>query len=262
MTQNQSKLFSCGLELASFVASSDLLTSSCKLISDLDAESHSDQNLFCEKVSEESCLTIIIIAFGTTQNHVQSALLPFSIDMNDNPFKFICSKANPNFSLNQSKFTLFNEYRTELGQLKSKKRWIRKRNINVHSALPLLGDQKLQQYSSQSSYLNSCLLNVIALKEPCLASPISDEYRSFGLFLFCSDHGSACFENHDYILKIQKGTSQLNPRLQIHDYRNVVENLKHKSIKDFGVPNSITNSNQLKACLSLQLCALGFPQLQ
>ncbi|XP_054796769.1 senescence-associated carboxylesterase 101-like [Prosopis cineraria] len=290
MTQNQSTLFSSGLELASFVASSDLLTSSCKLISDLYAETHSNQNLFF-KIDSESGLTVI--AFGSTQNHAQSDLLPFSIDMNDNPFKFICSKTNPKFSLNQFVFSLFNEYRTQLGQLKSEidlkkpvivtghavggsiaslftllllgdvKPIADKRPLCITFGSPLLGDQNLQHALSQSSYLNSCFLHVISLKDPCLASPISDDYRSFGIFLLCSDHGSACFENPDSILKIQKATSQLNQRLQIHDYGNIVGNLNHKAIcKDYGVPNSIPNSNQLKACLSLQLCALGFPQLQ
>ncbi|XP_054797615.1 senescence-associated carboxylesterase 101-like [Prosopis cineraria] len=117
------KKFSCGLELASFVASSDLLTSSCKLISDLDVETHSDQNLFCKKVSKESGLTIIV--FRSTQNHVQSDLLLFSIDMDDNLFKFICSRTNPNFSLNRSVFSLFKKYRTQVGQLKSEENLVK-----------------------------------------------------------------------------------------------------------------------------------------
>ncbi|XP_028754203.1 senescence-associated carboxylesterase 101-like [Neltuma alba] len=107
MTHNQAKVFSGGLESASSVVSSGILISLWKLISDLYAETHSNQNLFWKIVSNELGLTII--TFGTNQNHVQPDLLPFS---NDNPFKFICSKTNPIFSLNHSAFSLFNAYGT------------------------------------------------------------------------------------------------------------------------------------------------------
>ncbi|KAK4278439.1 hypothetical protein QN277_016284 [Acacia crassicarpa] len=292
MTQHQVKAFSGGLESASSVASSGILTSLWNLISNLYAEAQSStQNLFWKIVSNESGLTAI--TFWTTQNHDQPDLLPFS-NTDDNPFKFICSKTNPNFSLNHSAFSLFNQYRTQLDQLKSetdlKKPVIvtghgvggsiaslftllllekmnpasDKRPLCITFGSPLIGDGNFQKAIWQSSNWNSCFLHVASLLDPLVSSSISNNsYSPFGIFLLCSGYGSSCFESLVSVRKLLNLTSQLNNQglQQNCHYGSIVENLHRKAIcKDFDGPN-IPRSNLLQESLALQLCALGFPQL-
>lgn len=105
---------SSGLETASFLACSGLLSSSWKLIADL--ETHPNEDLFFEKLNNGSDLTTIV--FGTTFKHVQPDLLR-SLDIMDNPFEFLYSKRNPHFSINHSIMSLFNNHGQKLGQLRS-----------------------------------------------------------------------------------------------------------------------------------------------
>lgn len=111
--------FSSGFETASFVASSGLLSSPWNLILELNTETNPNEILFWKNLGNGSDLTII--AFGTTLEHVQPDLV-CSTDMMDNPFEFLCSRKYPNFSLNKSAVSLFNEHRQNLGQLKSEVR--------------------------------------------------------------------------------------------------------------------------------------------
>ncbi|KAK4278440.1 hypothetical protein QN277_016285 [Acacia crassicarpa] len=290
MAQNQAKVFSGGLESASYVASSDILTSLWKdHISDLKPEAQ-NQNLFWKKVPNESGLTVI--TFGTTQNLDQPDLHPFSITDN-HPFKFICSEKNPNFSLNDSAFSLFKHYGTQLNDLKSKTDlkkpvivtgyagggsiaslftlWLLekmdptdKRPLCITFGSPLIGDQNFQKAIWQSSNWNSCFLHVASLLDPLVSSSISNNsFSPFGIFLLCSHYGSTCFESPVSVRKLLNLTSQLNNQglQQNCDYGSIVENLHRKAIcKDFDGSN-ISHSNLLQESLALQLCALGFPQL-
>lgn len=289
MTQGTTQLFSSGLETASVVASSGLLSSTWSLIVDLDAEAHPDENLFCKKRGHGSDLTII--AFGTTQNHVQPKLLP-SADMMDNPFEFLCSKKNPNFSLNESVRSLFTKNLLTLGQLKSEMDlekpvivtgrgvggsiaslftlWLiekmglsDKRPLCITFGSPLIGDKSLQEAIARTSNWNSCFLHVVYPLDPLLSNFISnDSHRPFGTFLLCSDHGSTCSENPDSILRLFKEMRTLHQRLQFQGYGDIVERLTSKSIrKDSNVPSIL--QNPLQASFALQLQALGFsnPQL-
>ncbi|XP_054797406.1 senescence-associated carboxylesterase 101-like isoform X2 [Prosopis cineraria] len=115
MNPNQAQVFTGGLESASSVVSSGILSSLWELISS--ESTHSSEALFWKDVSKEPGSTIIL--FGTAQNTVEPELLTLSND-DDNPFKFICSKTYPTFSLDKSTFSLFNAYRNKLDQLKSK----------------------------------------------------------------------------------------------------------------------------------------------
>ncbi|KAK4278437.1 hypothetical protein QN277_016283 [Acacia crassicarpa] len=290
MAQNQAQAFSGGLESASYVASSGILTFLWSHISNLNAEAQSsNQNLFW-KSSDESDLTVI--TFWTAQNHDQPDLHRFSITDN-HPFKFICSERNPNFSLNDSAFSLFKHYGTQLNDLKSETDlkkpvivtghggggsiaslftlWLLekmdptdKRPLCITFGSPLIGDQNFQKAIWQSSNWNSCFLHVASLLDPLVSSSISNNsFSPFGIFLLCSHYGSTCFESPVSVRKLLNLTSQLNNQgsQQNCDYGSIAENLHRKAIcKDFDGPN-ISHSNLLQESLALQLCALGFPQL-
>ncbi|KAK4272072.1 hypothetical protein QN277_020672 [Acacia crassicarpa] len=291
MTQGTTQLFSGGFETASVVASSGLLSPPWNLIADLNSETHPNENLFWKRRSYGPDLTII--AFGTTQNHVQPDLLP-STEMMDNPFEFLCSKKNPSFSLNQSVMSLFNDNLQSLGQLKSQidlkkpvivtghavggslaslftlwliekmdssdKHPLDKLPLCITFGSPLVGDKSLQEAIARSSNWNSCFLHVVHPRDPLLSTFNSnDSYRPFGTFLLCSDYGSTCSENPDSILRLFKETSTLHQGLQIQGYGNIVERLTSKWIwKDPDVPS--IPQNLLQASFALQLQALGLSQ--
>ncbi|XP_054797405.1 senescence-associated carboxylesterase 101-like isoform X1 [Prosopis cineraria] len=286
MNPNQAQVFTGGLESASSVVSSGILSSLWELISS--ESTHSSEALFWKDVSKEPGSTIIL--FGTAQNTVEPELLTLSND-DDNPFKFICSKTYPTFSLDKSTFSLFNAYRNKLDQLKSK--------INLQNSVfltgyavggsiaslftllllekmdpkqkhplcitfgsPLIGDQKFQQAISRSSNWNSCFLHVASLRDPFLSYSIShNSYSPFGIFFLCSDYGSACFESPVSVLKLLNHMTQLNQEFQNPDYGNIVKNLNRKAIcKDTDDGPNIPHSDILEESLALQLCALGFSQ--
>ncbi|KAK4272070.1 hypothetical protein QN277_020670 [Acacia crassicarpa] len=286
MTQGTTQLFSSGFETASVVASSGLLSPPWNLIADLNSETHPNENLFRKEGSHGPDVTII--AFGTTQNHVQPDLLP-STDMMDNPFEFLLSKKNPSFSLNQSVMSLFTDNVESLGQLKSQidlkkpvivtghgvggsiaslfTLWLiekmgstDKRPICITFGSPLIGDKSLQEAIARSSNWNSCFLHVVHPRDPLLSTFISNgSYRPFGTFLLCSDYGSTCSENPDSILRLFTEMSTLHQGLQIQGYGNIVERLTSKSIwKDSDVPS--IPQNLLQASFALQCQALGLSQ--
>ncbi|XP_054799953.1 senescence-associated carboxylesterase 101-like [Prosopis cineraria] len=282
------QLCSSGQEIASLVASSGLLSSSWNLIGDLNP-THPNENLFWKKLVNGSDLTII--AFGTTQKHVEPDLLPSS-NITPNPFEFLRPRNNPNFyfSLNRSVMSLFNGYLPMLHQLKSEidlrkpvivtghavggsiaslfTLWLiekmrpisDKRPLCITFGSPLVGDQHLQEAISRSTSWNSCFLHVASHRDPLPSSFISNGfYRPFGTFLLCSDHGSTCSENPDSILRLLKEMSPPDQGLlQIQGYGDIVQMLNSKAIfKDSGVPNTACQ-NLLQASLALQLQTLGF----
>ncbi|KAK4275876.1 hypothetical protein QN277_018890 [Acacia crassicarpa] len=284
MTQGTTPLFSSGFETACVVASSGLLSPPWKLIAELNTETHPNENLFWKKRSHGSDLTII--AFGTTQNHVQTDLLPCT-EMMENPFEFLCSEKNRSFCFNQSVMSLFNDNRQSLGQLKSEidlkkpvivtghgvggsiaslfTLWLiekmgssDKRPLCITFGSPLIGDKSLQEAIARSSNWNSCFLHVVHPRDPLLSTFISiDSYRPLGTFLLCSDYGSTCSENPDSILRLFREMSTLPQGLQIQGYENIVKRLTSKSIwKGSDVPR--IPQNLLQASFALQLQALGF----
>ncbi|KAI9120795.1 hypothetical protein K1719_007828 [Acacia pycnantha] len=291
MTQGTTQLFSSGFETASVVASSGLLFPPWNLIADPNSETHGNDNLFWKKGRHGSDGTII--AFGTTQNHVQPDLLP-SKDMMKNPFKFLCSEKNPSFKLNESVMSLFNDNLERLRLLKSEidlkkpvivtghgvggsiaslfTLWLIEKMVSsdkgpqdklplcITFGSPLIGDKSLQEAIARSSNWNSCFLHVVCPRDPPLSTFISNaSYRPFGTFLLCSDHGCTCSENPDSILRLFNEMSTLNQGLQIQGYGNIVERLTSKSIwKDSDVPD--IRQNLLQVSFALQLKALGFSQ--
>ncbi|XP_054797616.1 senescence-associated carboxylesterase 101-like [Prosopis cineraria] len=127
-----------------------------------------------------------------------------------------------------------------------------KRPLCITFGSPLLGDQNLQQALSRSSYWNSCSLHVTTLHDPFLSCSIS-HYRPFGIFILCSNHGSACFESPDSILKLKDMVQPNQQGLQIHDYENIVENLNRNAICEVSNVPNISHSNELQENLVKEL---------
>lgn len=127
---------------------------------------------------------------------------------------------------------------------------------------PLIGDENLQKAISRSSTWNSCFLHVAAHQDPLPSSFTSNEsYKPFGIFLLCSDYGSACFEYPETIFMLLKAMRPIKQRLQSGGYGEIVEDLSNKVIFK-NVNPTVTHSDALKASLTLQLWALGFANMQ
>lgn len=116
--------FSCGVESASFVLSSNLLRRPLETILELHAEISTEQedNLWF-KVKQELDLTVI--AFVASQINLeepeQSDLFSSSAlkDNNFPVFEFLCNQKFPCFSLHKAAISLFYHHREQLHQLKS-----------------------------------------------------------------------------------------------------------------------------------------------
>lgn len=140
---------------------------------------------------------------------------------------------------------------------------------------PLIGDKNLQEAISRSSTWNSCFINVVSHKDPlprlfitnksspaAALTPQTNAYMPFGTFLLCSDAGSTCSENPDFVLELLvqlASTHDQNNGFQTAEYGNIVKSLYRKVIcKDLTARAENMNlSDSLLATISLQLGALG-----
>lgn len=108
---------------ASFVTSSGLLNKVWSVISSRDKGivSYSGNNGLFWKVSEDSGLTVVAFevnpGFDLLSDFVSSSYLKKN---NFNHFEFLCTKKNPDFSVNKSAVDLFSENLQRLDELKSK----------------------------------------------------------------------------------------------------------------------------------------------
>ncbi|XP_054797833.1 senescence-associated carboxylesterase 101-like isoform X2 [Prosopis cineraria] len=285
---------SSGVESACFMASSGLLSSSWKLIADLYAENNSNGELLWKKVTNESDLTLL--AFVTPQTHVQPDLLP-SADLSDNPFQFLFSERNPPFYLNRSAISLFDRNRRMLHRLKSQvdvekplivtghgvggsiaslfTLWLfdtvdprDKHPLCITFGSPLIGDQNLQQAVCGSNRWNSCFLHVVSREDPLPFSLTSTTlYEPFGIYLLCSDHGSACVESPASIKKLLEEMRPMMGGFEMEGFRSpgygyVVENLERNATCKDSTACNISCCNILQKSLDLQLQKLGFAELQ
>lgn len=135
------------------------------------------------------------------------------------------------------------------------------RPLCVTFGSPLVGDKKLQQAISRSSYWNSCFLNIVSCNDPLPRQFITD-HMPFGTFLFCSDSDSTCFENPDSNLEIITTLSKVhgqNQGFQSDEYGNIVEKIRRNALfKDSSTPAvDKTHLDSLAIGISLQLRALG-----
>ncbi|XP_054797831.1 senescence-associated carboxylesterase 101-like isoform X2 [Prosopis cineraria] len=280
---------SSGVESACFMASSGLLSSSWKLIADLYAENNSNGELLWKKVTNESDLTLL--AFVTPQTHVQPDLLP-SADLSDNPFQFLFSERNPPFYLNRSAISLFDRNHRMLHRLKSQvdvekplivtghgvggsiaslfTLWLfdtvnprDKHPLCITFGSPLIGDQNLQQAVRRSYRWNSCFLHVVSREDPLPFSLTSTTlYEPFGIYLLCSDHGSACVESPASIKKLLEAMRPMKEGFKSPGYGYVVENLERNATCKDSTACNISYHNLLQKSLDLQLHKLGFAELQ
>ena len=118
--------FSSGLELANIVVSSGILKHSlAAIISQQEGLSPSPSPSVSFKVDQQPNFTII--AFFTwpacSKDHIQREggdLIPSSTFKETFPlFEFLCTKDNPNFSINKAALELFHSIRDRLPYLKS-----------------------------------------------------------------------------------------------------------------------------------------------
>ncbi|KAI5443228.1 senescence-associated carboxylesterase 101 isoform X1 [Lathyrus oleraceus] len=292
------KLFSSGIEHASFVTSYEILKKTWNVISSSYEDIVSNVGVgLCWNVYKEQSSDLTIIAFEATSDcsNLKSGLV-LSSDLkgrNFLQFEFLCSKSNPFFSLNSEAVSLFCDNFQKLDQLISEilsKNPVtplivtgkglggsiaslftislldnigstKNRPLCVTFGSPLVGDKKLQQAISRSSYWNSCFLNIVSCKDPLPRLFIAN-HVPFGTFLFCSDSDSTCFENPDSNLEIILTLSKVHDQNQgflSDEYGNIVEKLRRNAVfKDSSIPaGDRTRSDSLVIGISLQLHALG-----
>ncbi|XP_058773177.1 senescence-associated carboxylesterase 101-like isoform X1 [Vicia villosa] len=297
----QSQLFSNGIELASFVTSSNLLRKSWNLIKSRNVDIASNVGVGLSwKLYKEPNIDVTIIAFEANPSDsfiLQSELVSFAKLKENNSlnFEFLSTK---NISLNITAVSLFCENHQIFDQLKtevisSSKLIItglalggsiaslftllllesidskKKKPICITFGSPLIGDKSLQQALSQNCTWNSCFLHIVSCNDPLPRRFIKDHtssYVPFGTFLMCYDSYSTCFENHESVLTILE--TSIHDQNQVFDsieYENIVESLYRKTIcKDITNQNQdMSYSDSLHACINLQLLALGLtPHMQ
>ncbi|CAK8533679.1 unnamed protein product [Lathyrus sativus] len=297
----QSQLFSNGIELASFVTSSNLLRKSWDVIKSRNVDIASNGGVGLSwKLYKEPNTDVSIIAFEANPSDsfiLQSKLVSFTKLKENNSlnFEFLSTK---NISLNITLVSLFSDNHRMLDQLKSEvitssKLIItgvalggsiaslftllllesidskKKKPICITFGSPLIGDKELQQAISKSCTWSSCFLHIVSCNDPLPRKFIEDHtssYVPFGTFLMCYDSYSTCFENLDSVLTILETL--------VHDQNQVFDSIEYENIVDriyrIAICKDITNQNQdmsysdsLHACISLQMLTLGLnPHMQ
>lgn len=293
----QSKLFSSGIELASFVTSSTILSKSWTTIS---SDNYENGVGLSWKLDKETGSDFTILAFKATSDDsssVQADLISSDELKEDNflDFEFLCSKKIPTFSLNKTAVSLFRENHQEFDRLKTEINSsnprtplivtghglggsiaslfvisllhnigsVKNRPLCITFGSLLVGDRRLQQAISRSSIWSSCFIHVLSHKDPLPRLFITDRtstYMPFGTFILCSDATS--FENPDSIFEIFVALASVhdkNQELESVDYGNIVKNLYRKATWiDFPAQaENLTNPDSLATDISLQLGALS-----
>ncbi|RHN67892.1 putative carboxylesterase [Medicago truncatula] len=196
----QSKLFSSGIELASFVTSSSILCKSWTSISSNNEDIIWNDGIDVSwKVDEESSSDFTIVAFKATSSNVQADFVSSAELKEGNflDFEFLCSKRIPIFSLNRTALSLFRDNHQELEKLKIEINSFtnlstpliftghglgasiaslfvisllqnvgsgKNRPLCITFGSPLVGDKRLQQAISCSSIWDSCFILVCHTK--------------------------------------------------------------------------------------------------
>ncbi|KAF1001552.1 hypothetical protein AG4045_016314 [Apium graveolens] len=143
-----------------------------------------------------------------------------------------------------------------------------KRPVCLTFGSPLLGDDGLHKIISGRPSWISCFVHVVSKQDqfPGLfisshntivssepSSEPSRRYKPFGLYLFCSETGVACFSEPEFVLELLRALNSKN--MQLTDYGLVLEGLKDKAIvKDRHVGE--WNNNPLRTGIILKLQAI------
>ncbi|KAK4774691.1 hypothetical protein SAY86_009626 [Trapa natans] len=288
--------FNCGLDLSSLVVSSDLLHHSWNAISEL----HTDprRNLGSSpaflRYRETQVRNYRLIAFSASAKHLHGGgdLIPSS----DVPeFRFICSKSNPDFSIDRAAMSLFDSARQDLSTLKAQVQdgakstaylitghslggsiaslftlWLldslnpvtTKRPLCITYGSPLLGDCGFQQAISQYPAWNSCFLHAVHKDDHIPTISPQTTYRPFGSYLFLSSSGMACFEapTSSELLERTKPERRDNMELVDFDYGPTVKYLRHNYVCKDTMKLSGRETDSYKAGIVLQLTAIGVLQ--
>ncbi|KAL4653572.1 hypothetical protein ACB092_01G313900 [Castanea dentata] len=302
MTQTQ--LFSSGLELANFVVSPDILQQAWTAITELYKEtSQKEEPSSSVKFKIYDSLNCTIIAFftwpGNSKDYAQgNGGGDFVSSSTHTFFKFLCTKDNPEFSINKPALELFTSIFYELPKsvmanskpliitgnslggsvaslftlslLENFNFLTAKRPLCITFGSPLIGDEGLQVAISKYAAWNSCFLHVVSDQDPVPRVLISESgvYKPFGTFLLCSKLGCSCFEDPQTILELLKATYSGSPGNQdpnpVFDvYGTFVKDINRKVIcKDTTMLPERT-TQPLRACIITQLVAIGLvPQQQ
>ncbi|XP_059449360.1 senescence-associated carboxylesterase 101-like isoform X2 [Corylus avellana] len=202
---NRSPIFSSGLELGSFVVTSNVLHHSWAAISELYGEIHEppswDSPVRFRTFQQPNCTIIAFVTWPPcTKEHLQGQgrgdLVSSSALKETFPlFEFLCTKTNPRFSINKPAIDLFVSVRGVLNFLKSQisnkpliitghslggsvaslfTLWLldkinlatTKRPLCITFGSPLIGDDGLQEAILQYSAWNSCFLHVVSDRDP------------------------------------------------------------------------------------------------
>ncbi|XP_023895073.1 senescence-associated carboxylesterase 101 [Quercus suber] len=308
MTQTQ--YFSSGIELAKSVVNLDILQHAWTAVTDLCKETSQNEeptSLVKFKVYELPNCTIIAFFTGpaNSKDYVQGnggGDFVTSSTLKDHLFNFLCTKANPNFSINKLAFQLFSSIFGVLPFLKSKidnsnsKPLIitgnslggsvatlytlsllekfnfttTKRPLCITFGSPLIGDERLQEAISNYPAWNSCFLHVVSDQDPVPRVLINNGYKPFGTFLSCSELGCSCFEDPQTILELLMAAYSGSPENQdpnkvFESYGTFVEHLNRKALyKDTTDHESLIDwtTPPLRAGIITQLAAIGLVQSQ
>lgn len=136
---------------------------------------------------------------------------------------------------------------------------------------PLLGDDGLQKAILARPSWASCFVHVVSTQDPVPGLFLSthdtidsesnseSKYKSFGLYLFCSESGVACFSDPEFVLELLGTFSSQNP--PFIEYGLVLEGLKGKAIVR-GTRLAGFDNNPLRTGITLQLQAIGIYDMQ
>ncbi|XP_058787840.1 senescence-associated carboxylesterase 101-like [Vicia villosa] len=258
------KLFSSGIELASFVTSSRILCKSWNTISSSEPDNEDIVSYngigLSWKVDSGSDFTIIAFNATVDSSNVESADLVSSSELKEEnflDFEFLCSRSIPNFSLNETAVSLFRRNYQEFDRLKSQINSSNPRTSMIvtghglggsiaslfiisllHSigsgknrplcitfGSPLVGDRRLNKAISRSSIWNSCFIHVVSHKDPLPRLFITNQTSSYMPFgTFIMCSDATSFENPDSILEIFVALAS------VHDKNQGLESVDYGNI--------------------------------
>ncbi|CAA3016994.1 senescence-associated carboxylesterase 101-like isoform X1 [Olea europaea subsp. europaea] len=152
-----------------------------------------------------------------------------------------------------------------------------KRPLCITFGSPLLGDKSFQQAISERPSWNSSFLHVVSNQDlfpqlfiaPCngVADGFTSQthlYKPFGTFLLCTESGCACFEEPESTLELLKamgskfvGNQNSQNSLRFTDYREILENLKHRSIYKGISQLDVSIMDPLLAGITMEITTIG-----
>ncbi|WOG97648.1 hypothetical protein DCAR_0416989 [Daucus carota subsp. sativus] len=131
---------------------------------------------------------------------------------------------------------------------------------------PLLGNEGLQKAISGRPSWDSCFVHVVSTQDPVpglFLSPhntidsescFESKYKSFGLYLFCSESRFACISKPELVLELLWAFSSKN--LPFNDYGLLLKGVKSKAIVR-GIDLVECDNNPFRTGITLQLQAIG-----